>query len=140
MLDVFHEKKIISLHAVMHSRDIQQRTAGICTEDSSFPSPVSARVHNVNYIGLSKSIEAEGTRKVLYKLGDEIRKAITESVADERRRTKKLYWYTLTLKKYPCAWTLVTFQKTAKRKPIEFVQKWLVRILYQKSTKMLVNV
>eukprot|EP00171_Calliarthron_tuberculosum_P009523 IDg9523t1 len=90
MMDVTRNNAIIAMHPVLHSRDMRLKSAGPCTVEGSPPKRVVVRTHTGNYVGSSKSMEADGTREIFLHLGQEGRQCITALVADEDGGVKKL--------------------------------------------------
>lgn len=87
MMDVTRNNAVIAMLPVMHSRDKRVPIEGPTTENGTAPAPVDLRIHTGNYVVLSKSMEAEGTREIVNQLGKNGRDAILQLLPLSHTRT-----------------------------------------------------
>lgn len=90
MMDVSSDNAVIAMHPVMHSRDRRVRSSGTVTINGEEPKRVIIRTHTGNYVGSSKSMEAEGTHNFFEQMGTNGRQDIAALVSDEDGGFKKI--------------------------------------------------
>lgn len=73
---VSRNNAVIAMQPNMHSRDMRVRVEGPVTVCGATPKRAVVRLKSGNYVGSSKSMEAEGTREIFDQLGNEGRSAL----------------------------------------------------------------
>eukprot|EP00171_Calliarthron_tuberculosum_P002427 IDg2427t1 len=130
------DRRMVASSSSVRALRSNDDSSGPFNKNGEEPKRVVVRAHTGNYVGSSKSMEAEGTRKIFEQMGEDGRGAIAALVSDEDGGLKKLKELHSDLAHIPLYVDPGHYAKNRKKKQTPCAVQLQARKLYRDATNV----